>query len=77
VALFCFVRTGYHGKRVLAIAQEKTPRKPWTLDKKIGWDFLSAYVTLQYFALIHIFVYTVPEATLADNFRLFLTGLGY
>jgi len=27
--------------------------------------------------MIHIFVYTVPQATLADNIRIFLTGLGY
>jgi hypothetical protein len=77
VALFCFAGTGNHSKRVLALAQEKTRRKPWTFDKYIGWDFLSAYVTLQYFAMIHIFVYTVPQATLADNIRIFLTGLGY
>ncbi len=56
--------------------KKKTARKPWTFDKHIGWDFLSAYATLQYYALIHIFVYTTPEATLGDNFRLFMTGLG-
>ncbi|MBT5868666.1 MAG: hypothetical protein HOH38_07505 [Nitrospinaceae bacterium] len=57
--------------------KKKSARKVWTFDKDIGWDFLSAYATLQYYALIHIFVYTTPEATLADNFSLFLIGLGF
>ncbi len=56
--------------------KKKTSRRPWTPDKYIGWDFLSAYVTLQYFALIHIFIYTDPHATVVDSFRLFLIGLG-
>ena len=60
-----------------SVLEKLSARKPWTFDKYIGWDFLSAYVTLQYFAMIHIFVYTVPQATLADNIRIFLTGLGY
>ena len=74
---FVLLGLGITASEFWLLHKKKTRRKPWTLDKKIGWDFLSAYVTLQYFALIHIFVYTVPEATLADNFRLFLTGLGY
>ena len=57
--------------------KKKTSRRPWTPDKYIGWDVLSAYVTLQYFALIHVFFYTTPEASLSDNFRLFLTGFGF
>jgi len=56
--------------------KQKTSRKPWTPDKYIGLDFLSAYVTLQFFALIHIFVYTDDSATTIDNFKLLLAGLG-
>ena len=56
--------------------KKKTSRKPWTLDKNIGWDILSTYATLQYYALIHIFVYTPEDATLGDSFFLFLRGLG-
>ena len=74
---FVLLGLGITASEFWLLHKKKTSRKPWTLDKDIGWDFLSAYVTLQYFAMIHIFVYTIPEATLADNFRLFLTGLGY
>ncbi len=74
---FVLLGLGITASEFWLLHKKKTRRKPWTLDKKIGWDFLSAYVTLQYFALIHIFVYTVPQATLADNIRIFLTGLGY
>ena len=51
-------------------------RKPWALDKHIGWDFLAAYVTLQYYSLIHIFYYLCENSTLSDRLRLFLIGLG-
>jgi len=74
---FVLLGLGITASEFWLLHKKKTSRKPWTPDKDIGWDFLSAYVTLQYFAMIHIFVYTIPEATLADNFRLFLTGLGY
>jgi len=51
-------------------------RKPWALDKHIGWDFLAAYVTLQYYSLIHIFYYLCENSTFSDRLRLFLIGLG-
>ena len=73
---FVLLGLGITASEFWLLHKKKSPRRPWTPDKYIGWDVLSAYVTLQYFALIHIFVYTAPEATLADSFRLFLTGLG-
>jgi hypothetical protein len=74
---FVLLGLGITASEFWLMHKKKTARKPWTFDKHIGWDVLSAYVTLQYFALIHIFIYTPPEATLSDNFRLFLTGLGF
>ena len=73
---FVLLGLGITASEFWLLHKKKTRRKPWTFDKNIGWDVLSAYATLQYFALIHIFVYTDPEATLAYNFRLFLIGLG-
>ncbi len=73
---FVLLGLGITASEFWLLHKKKSSRRPWALDKKIGWDFLSAYATLQYYALIHIFVYTIPEATLADNFRLFFTGLG-
>jgi hypothetical protein len=74
---FVLLGLGITASEFWLLHKKKSARKPWTPDKFIGWDILSAYVTLQYFALIHIFVYTPPEATLSDSFRLFLTSLGY
>lgn len=73
---FVLLGLGITASEFWLLHKKKTSRKPWMLDKNIGWDVLSAYVTLQYFAMIHIFVYTAPEATLADSFRLFLIGIG-
>ncbi len=74
---FVLLGLGITASEFWLIHKKKTARKPWTFDKHIGWDVLSAYVTLQYFALIHIFIYTPPEAKLSDNFQLFFTGLGF
>jgi hypothetical protein len=73
---FVLLGLGITASEFWLLHKKKTSRRPWTPDKYIGWDILSAYVTLQYFAMIHIFVNTVPQATLWDNCRLFLAGLG-
>jgi hypothetical protein len=51
-------------------------RKPWTLDRRLVLDLLCAYLTLQAFALIHIFIRPQPGGSLAEYVRLFLIGLG-
>ncbi len=73
---FVLLGLGITASEFWLLHKNKTARKPWTLDKHLGWDVLSACATLQYYALIHIFVYTIDEAALTDNFRLFLKGLG-
>jgi hypothetical protein len=56
--------------------RRKRQRKPWTLDRWIGVDLLAAYVTIQYFALIHIFARPTESGSLEDLFVLFMLGLG-
>jgi hypothetical protein len=74
---FVLLGLGITASEFWLLHKKKTSRRPWTFDRHIGWDVISAYATLQYFAMIHIFVYTTSDATLGDNFRLFLTGLGF
>ena len=54
----------------------KRRRKPWTRDRWLWTDALAVYITLQWFALIHVFTRPVHGATAWDLFRLFAQGLG-
>ncbi len=58
------------------LLRRRSRRKPWTRDRWFVADLVAAYVTLQYFALIHIFARPAPGSTVEDLFRLFLKGLG-
>lgn len=51
-------------------------RTPWTRDRWFVLDLVCAYLTLQYFALIHIYIRPQPGSTLASSTRLLLRGLG-
>ena len=51
-------------------------RKAWTLDRWFAVDLLAAYVTIQYFALIHIFMRPSEASSVEDLFMLFMLGLG-
>lgn len=61
---------------MIFMRRRKRRRKPWTLDRWFALDMLSAYVTIQYFALIHIFARPTEASTLGDMFVLFMLGLG-
>lgn len=52
-------------------------RKPWTRDRRFLLDLLCAYLTLQYFALIHIYIRPQPGGSLLEYTRLLLIGLGF
>ena len=54
----------------------KRPRRPWSLDRRLPLDLLSAYVTLQFFSLITIFRRPCGGSSLLDRCRLILVGLG-
>lgn len=58
------------------LLKKKSKRKPWTKDKKIILDFLFAYLTIQFFSLIHVFARPVPEGSIWDYTKLFLIGIG-
>ena len=51
-------------------------RRPWSRDLWLPKDVLAAWLTLQYFALIHIFARPVPGSSLWDLFRLFVRAFG-
>ncbi len=58
------------------LLRRKSRRKPWTRDRWFLVDLVAAYLTLQYFALIHIFARPAPGSTVEDLFRLFFKGFG-
>ncbi len=64
------------GVSMVFMRQRKRQRKPWTLDRWFIVDLLAVYVTIQYFALIHIFARPTEASSLNDLFRLFMLGLG-
>ncbi|QPJ65165.1 MAG: hypothetical protein G3M78_07085 [Candidatus Nitrohelix vancouverensis] len=56
--------------------KKRDSRKPWTFDRRIVLDAFAAYVTLQFYALIHVFYHYCQEGTTAQHFKLFLIGFG-
>ena len=64
------------GVSVIFMRRRKRTRKPWTFDRWFAVDVLAAYITIQYFALIHIFARPTEASTLGDMFVLFMLGLG-
>lgn len=61
---------------MMFMRRRKHRRKPWTLDRWFAADLLAAYVTIQYFALIHVFARPTEASTIGDMLVLFLLGLG-
>jgi hypothetical protein len=51
-------------------------RWPWTRDRWLPVDVLCAYLTFQFFALIHIFARPRPDMSLWELAKLFLQGFG-
>ena len=64
------------GVSVIFMRRRKRTRKPWTFDRWFAIDLLSAYITIQYFALIHIFARPTEGSSTSDLFVLFMLGLG-
>jgi hypothetical protein len=64
------------GVSVIFMRRRKRTRKPWAFDRWFAVDVLAAYITIQYFALIHIFARPTEASTLGDMFVLFMLGLG-
>ena len=60
----------------LYLIKRKSRRKSWTFDKWIWTDFIAVYLTIQFFALIHVFARPHIDGNLADYTNLFLIGLG-
>ena len=54
----------------------KRKRRAWTLDRWFVVDLLAAYITIQYFALIHIFARPTEASSFTDLFVVFMLGLG-
>ncbi|MBF0176084.1 MAG: hypothetical protein HQL63_04450 [Magnetococcales bacterium] len=62
--------------RILKKPKGTRARRPWTLDRWLPFDLASMYVTVQFYALIHIFIFPARGATLSDLWELFLIGIG-
>jgi D-alanyl-lipoteichoic acid acyltransferase DltB (MBOAT superfamily) len=60
----------------LVLVRRPRTRRPWTRDRRLALDVICAYLTLQYFALIHIFIRPQPGGSLQDYAQLMLIGLG-
>lgn len=58
------------------LARRPRTRRPWTWDRWFCVDLVCCYLTLQYFALIHVFVRPQPGGTLGDLAELVLIGVG-
>jgi len=52
-------------------------RRPWTLDAGLFKDIGAAYLTIQLYALFHIFAYPPAEAGALDLWKVFLIGFGF
>ena len=72
---FLLLGTGI-GVSMIFMRLRKRQRKAWMFDRWFAVDLLAAYVTLQYFAMIHIFARPTEASTLEDVFVLFMLGLG-
>jgi hypothetical protein len=51
-------------------------RRPWTRGPRVALDVLAVYCTVQFYAMIHIFMFPTENSTIGDLFRLFLRGFG-
>ena len=51
-------------------------RRPWSRGPRIALDVLAVYCTVQFYAMIHIFMFPTEDSTVWDLFRLFLRGFG-
>ncbi len=72
---FLFLGLGITVSQIYLL-RRRSRRRPWTRDRWFVVDLVAAYVTLQYFALIHIFARPAPGSTVEDLFRLFFKGFG-
>ncbi|MCB1866654.1 MAG: hypothetical protein KDG50_14645 [Chromatiales bacterium] len=58
------------------LVKKKRKRKPWTPGAGLVGDVIATYCTLQFYALIHIFIVSRGASDNAELFRLFLTAFG-
>jgi hypothetical protein len=74
-AYFLLLGTGI-AVSMMFMRRRKRQRKAWTLDRWFAVDLLAAYVTIQYFALIHVFARPTEASSFTDLLVLFMLGLG-
>ncbi|MCY0991210.1 hypothetical protein OV203_28955 [Nannocystis sp. ILAH1] len=72
---FLLLGLGISITQVVLLRRPRT-RKPWTRDRRIVLDVLCAYLTFQFFALIHVFIRPQEGGSLWAYTRLFLRGFG-
>ncbi len=79
-----FATWGYYTLLAIGIAvcqlfllKRKKRRKPWTKGPWLIADVIAMMLTIQYFALIHVFAKPTATSTFTDHMTLFLRGLGF
>jgi len=72
---FVLLGTGIALTQVWLFRRPRT-RRAWTRDRWIWLDVVCAYLTFQYFALIHVFIRPQDGGSLGRYVELFLLGLG-
>ncbi len=60
----------------IVLTRRPRTRRPWTWDRRFPLDILSAYLTFQFFALIHVFIRPHEGGSLWSYTQLFLRGFG-
>ncbi len=53
----------------------RAKRETWT-RRTFAWDIACAVVTIQFYALLHVFAWSADQATLWDRWKMFLIGFG-
>ncbi|MFQ5451653.1 MAG: hypothetical protein ACE5E9_13580 [Nitrospinaceae bacterium] len=74
---FFLLALGIYVSEIWLMHKKNRRRKPWTPGWKISFDMISAYLTLQYFALIRIFGHPCGKGTVWDHLNVVLIGLGF
>jgi len=74
-AYYLFLAIGIASCQIYLLKRKKR-RKPWSKNWRLVTDVMATYITLQYFALIHVFARPTTSSDFSDHWTLFLRGFG-
>lgn len=73
---FVLLGLGISVSELWLLRKNRGSRKPWTLDRHIWKDVVAAYITLQFYGMIHVFFYRATDGSVWQHVQVFLIGLG-